>query len=386
MAADFVATYVTADGDLLIPAEVVAATDESELIKDVTAAIQSGAVRFPLRRYLGYSALELINTKPNTAQVRDYGGPYDALVPKWQNAYGGHYLFDPRTNERRPIVCFYGLHDYVTLNQVTDLFTEYARLHAVVRGQGAPIKTWCSTQAASIATCCVQYAKKANKTIDLPTFSVSVFRGGVRMCTNFKVSVAQAVYEYFDARVVFDGSSGWGDRALGALRASCVQQYYGCDPNVLLREGYDGIQDLAAKVGTKVSLVTSPVEDFAYDAPDSEWPKPDLIFSSPPFYDLEDYVPGCGSQSLTKYAGYDAWLTEWFLPQFVRQLAFLPVGGRLVYYLANVGGYDIISSLIETGSKTPGIVYDGAMPNLCGEPGSYRYPVFFFVFRRLFET
>lgn len=380
--------FVTEDGDLMVPAEVVASTSEVLLIREITKAIKAGLIRFPLRRYLGISALDLLAVQPNTAQVKDYGQSYGALIPDWIGDYGSHYLFDTRAHCIRPIVCLYNLHDYNTLNQITDLFTENARLHAVVRGQGAPIKTWCSTQAESIASCCVRYAKKNQKQIDLQIFSASVFLGGVRMCTNFKVSVAQAIYEYFDARVVFDGCSGWGDRALGALRASCVTEYYGCDPNVLLREGYDGIQELASTVGKKVTLVTSPVESFEYDD-GSKWPRPDFIFSSPPFYDLEDYVPGCGSQSLTKYAltgGFISWLNGWFLPQFVRQLRYLQVGGRLVYYLTNTGSNDIITPMIKTGETTPGIVYDGAIPNLCGEPGHYRYPVFFFVFRKISDT
>jgi len=132
----------------------------------------------------------------------------------------------------------------------------------------------------------------------------------VRTPTNFKPGVAKALYERYapPQSLVWDPCVGYGGRLLGALAAGV--RYVGTD----VEEGsISGAKELAEVLdfSSEVRLVQSPAEEFD---PQEEL---SLVFTSPPYFDLERYSEN-PDQSWMKYGtSLEAW-REGFLRPIVK--------------------------------------------------------------------
>lgn len=113
----------------------------------------------------------------------------------------------------------------------------------------------------------------------------SVLKALVMLCKTpsvFRPGVAKFICDrYANKGVVFDPCAGYGGRLFGALASGVI--YHGIDINP---DTVQGNRELARSLGleSKVILEHSSIEDFA---PPSE--VADLVFTSPPYYDLERY-------------------------------------------------------------------------------------------------
>jgi hypothetical protein len=106
-------------------------------------------------------------------------------------------------------------------------------------------------------------------------------------CTTFKPSLlvgfVKFLFEsYADHIRILDISSGWGDRLIGAL--ACAASYTGTDPNTDLQPGYATIIKFFNGDPAKFNVVPSKFQDA--DLPAKSF---DLVFSSPPYFKLEEY-------------------------------------------------------------------------------------------------
>jgi len=107
-------------------------------------------------------------------------------------------------------------------------------------------------------------------------------------CTTFKPSLlvgfVKFLFEsYADYSVrILDISSGWGDRLIGAL--ACADSYTGTDPNTDLQPGYAEIIKFFNGNPAKFKVVPTKFQDA--DLPAKSF---DLVFSSPPYFKLEEY-------------------------------------------------------------------------------------------------
>ena len=79
---------------------------------------------------------------------------------------------------------------------------------------------------------------------------------------------------------VFDPCMGWGGRMMGAWLEGC--RYIGCELSDLT---FNGLCNLSKFLGFSAELHHGSCLDF-------EWPDCDLVFTSPPFYDIEKYIGG----------------------------------------------------------------------------------------------
>ena len=104
-------------------------------------------------------------------------------------------------------------------------------------------------------------------------------------CTNFRISVCLEVLDIFKPSKWLDISAGWGDRLISALLSPHVQEYCGVDPNPCLHPGYQSIiKHLDPTHQKKCTLIQDGFETAKL--PDTKF---DLVFSSPPFFNLEVY-------------------------------------------------------------------------------------------------
>lgn len=122
---------------------------------------------------------------------------------------------------------------------------------------------------------------------------------------------------------VLDPTAGWGDRLIAAILFG-VGEYVGYDTNPALIPRYEQIcVVLDTKVKTRFLC-----EPFEYSAPDSNF---DLVFTSPPFFDVELYEGEHTSTNL--YKTRDEWDTGFYLPFLQKSTRSLKVGGYIMLYI-----------------------------------------------------
>lgn len=161
--------------------------------------------------------------------------------------------------------------------------------------------------------------------------SLKVF-SGAQSVSNFRPTIAKWVYQKFvpAGGVVLDPCMGYGGRLFGAY-ASSIGKYVATDPN---REAYDGNVSLYNTLksiddnGKQVILYNCPFEDFATEM------KFDLVFTSPPYYNVEKYSDQNGTQSYVRYPLYNEWVAGFLRPLIQKSFDLLKPGGYLVL---NVG-------------------------------------------------
>lgn len=157
----------------------------------------------------------------------------------------------------------------------------------------------------------------------------SAFRIGTYTATQFKPSVAKALYEKHHARKVLDTSCGWGDRLAGFYATHSTELYVGCDPNPEVYETYkDQCLEYENMLGCDTAVLQDNGDHFVclgtkkviiYNLPseDVDWSKHknifDFYFTSPPYYETERYAANNSStQSWSRYPTFDSWKHDFF--------------------------------------------------------------------------
>jgi hypothetical protein len=99
----------------------------------------------------------------------------------------------------------------------------------------------------------------------------------------FKIPNALMVYDMFDVKCVLDAFAGFGSRCLGAMLKGI--DYIGIDMNINLKDGYERmLHDFNGEHNSLVKLffqdcLTLDFSQFKYD----------MVFTSPPYYNIEQY-------------------------------------------------------------------------------------------------
>lgn len=131
--------------------------------------------------------------------------------------------------------------------------------------------------------------------------------GTVQYVSDFPMyAVDEIIQKYNKNNIVYDFSCGWGVRLLGALRNHV--KYCGTDPNYLLVERLIQMSnDYQAATGAEINI---DIRAHGSERFVTEWVgQIGLAFSSPPYYDEEDYV--IGDQSYNPTISYESWLNNY---------------------------------------------------------------------------
>lgn len=164
--------------------------------------------------------------------------------------------------------------------------------------------------------------------------------------TNFPVKVAKQILEKYNINNnYYDFSCGWGVRMLSAL--SLGINYYGSDPNIELVEQLNSLE----KEYKKVTRVDTGVKIFPQGSeifiPELEG-KIGLQFSSPPYFNLEDYK--VGEQSYRVGTSYSDWLKNFVEPTLQNLYRYAVTNGIIAINVKNFNGnnlYDDIFSMCQ---------------------------------------
>jgi len=144
-------------------------------------------------------------------------------------------------------------------------------------------------------------------------------------CTSHRVTVPFSLYHYFNAEKVLDYSAGWGDRAIAAMASGIA--YTGIDPNPELHSCYKRMLDLF-KPQQKVEFIQCCAEDHSTDE------VYDLMYTSPPYYNLERYTDH-PDQSIKKYSSYRDWKEKFYFKMLLNSIKHVKHDGFIAVNIIN---------------------------------------------------
>jgi hypothetical protein len=205
----------------------------------------------------------------------------------------------------------------------------------------------------------IRLYKKGQKVfpIGLKAFRVSFCQYAV----NFPPLTARYLYEKFishiskdqDKIIIYDPSSGWGGRLLGAMSIndSYSIHYVGTDPNtdhdtINGRRKYHEIADFFNENVRRRGVLFASEHSYEIFSHGSEVihedpkfqkykGKLDLVFTSPPYFNKEVYSNDA-AQSCHKFTSYDAWRDGFLRPTLTTAVEYLRSDRYLLWNIADI--------------------------------------------------
>ncbi len=140
----------------------------------------------------------------------------------------------------------------------------------------------------------------------------------------FRPAVAKYVYETYCPKggVVWDPCAGYGGRLMGAMAAGV--SYIGCD---IEPRTVDGNRELAEALGLAPRCQITRARAELFDPGEV-----DLVFTSPPYFNLEGYGPA-SIEASREYGTSEGWVGKFLMPVMKRAWDRLRPGGYLILNL-----------------------------------------------------
>ena len=173
-------------------------------------------------------------------------------------------------------------------------------------------------------------------------------RNGVKSVTDFKPVIARFVYDTYAPinGFVLDPCCGYSGRLIGALASKNNINYHGIDPDINTIQGnlscYNILKD-STKCNCRFYLGCA--EDIMPEI-NREY---DVIFTSPPYFDLEIYSDN-KNQSSSRYKAYSCWLEKFMYVIIAQSKRLLKENGKLIINVKNTVKYklaDDVKSYVE---------------------------------------
>jgi 16S rRNA G966 N2-methylase RsmD len=206
------------------------------------------------------------------------------------------------------------------LNRLTDYFTEKYRVKCQFANFLTPFDYWNNNKQKIINSVKNDSLENLNNYLSLSKYT--------KFCNNFRVSVCLAILLHFKPKKWLDISAGWGDRLISAIFYN-VDLYCAVDPNKDLHKGYKKIIKKLCKKKNRNKFIL--IEDGFETAtlPDTKF---DLVFSSPPFFDLEKYSK-YENDSLVKYNQEKSWTDNFLMPSIFKAIDHLEINGYMILHI-----------------------------------------------------
>jgi len=213
----------------------------------------------------------------------------------------------------------------LTGNRVVDAFTFTERLNTIGSKGISFYDFWKTRQSYSRKPYVKKYLEFADKQHAQKPEKVwyNLYRFYFTSINCFRPLVAMEYYCMFSPKCVLDMTAGWGGRLVGACALN-VPKYIGIDNNPALKEPYHKMVEFL-KPHTKTEIDIRIEDALQVDYSTLEY---DMVFTSPPYYDLEIY-----GTSMHKYDTKEKWDAEFYRPLFERTYQHLANGG---HYCLNI--------------------------------------------------
>lgn len=174
----------------------------------------------------------------------------------------------------------------------------------------------------------------------------TVIRLGGKGCAtkppNFPVKIVDYILNKYNVNNNwYDYSCGWGSRLLGALKHNI--NYWGTDPNYMLCERLEEMAKLyketIPKCKSRIEITSSGSEIYYKEKENTIG----LAFSSPPYYNLEDYK--IGEQSYKEGLSYEDWLNNYIEKTVNNIYSYLIPEGYFLININNFKEYNLVSDV-----------------------------------------
>lgn len=207
------------------------------------------------------------------------------------------------------------------MNRITDYFTDKCRVKCVFGKKYLSPYEYYKNNKGKI----VMNSLKNNE-FDIDLFESNMYHEKLmKFCNNFQSTIALTLYKIFDAKHVFDSSSGWGDRLIAAIALNI--KYTGVDPSKCLKPLYTKIINTLATNKNNYKINNMGIESM--NMIENTY---DLCFTSPPFFDLEVYENN-DNQSIVKYNTQESWEKSFLITLADQNIKGLIVNGHIVLYI-----------------------------------------------------
>tara|TARA_B100000035_G_scaffold309224_1_gene315101 strand:+ start:457 stop:1932 length:1476 start_codon:yes stop_codon:yes gene_type:complete len=342
--------------------------------------IRRGEIDFPYKKYsISESDVDkaIQNIKMFTSSEfsdREYSLPdvkfSDDLLKIWSNPLliddrYGHFVHDKM--------------EYDKMDYITDYFTEQQRMSSVRADQVptglSPLEIWKQGQpiVREILMKAIEKVLIGSDAVLTPKllreciYELGSKTDGIKESTQFKISLAMSVMKKFlpepKASNVLDISAGWGDRLIAAIGCD-VGHYVATDPNTSLQDGHRNIIERFASSESrgKFKIIYEPFETAVLPT-GIEY---DLVFTSPPFFNLEIYSNEA-TQSVAKYSDNLGWLVNFLFKSLEKAWSVLKVGGTMAIHITDTPSIRVCEPMILFCSwKLRGCEYRGVVGSLGG--------------------
>ncbi len=178
-------------------------------------------------------------------------------------------------------------------------------------------------------------------------------RNGTRGVVNFKPTIAKFIYDNYCPRdgKVLDPCSGYSGRLAGCIASNKNIFYHGIDPN---GKTAIGNMTMASFFSSQYNVLGERIYKyrFRFDMGIAEEvmlgieEEYDLVFTSPPYADVEVYSEGL-SQSCNKYPAYEKWLYKFLFVIVDESYRILKQSGKLVLNIKNTFKHKIADDLCK---------------------------------------
>lgn len=250
------------------------------------------------------------------------------------NKYNNHYF----------IIMENWLRHY-ELNKLSDVFTEPVRVKCKFKNNMSAFEFWNKNK--------LKIKNESKQTYgnqNIVSLQETIYKH-IHLCNNFKISVCLSILKFFNVKKWLDISAGWGDRLISAILYG-VEKYYSTDPNLDLHPYYNKI--INKLVGKNNSKFIINKEGFEMLTPAKEYY--DLVFSSPPFFDIEIYSKS-KDDSYINYNNEDDWINNFFIPSLIISSESLMFNGHLVLYMG--GSKKVMDVMHNTLTNKLKLKYEG---------------------------
>ena len=245
--------------------------------------------------------------------------------------------------------------NYDKYDNISDYFQEESRLSCKRRDQTqTPLEFWKTHQEEITQHALRVYGKTDNYSLRESCFQMHY------ECTSFRPSLMVGFIKMFKPQTVLDFSAGWGDRLIGA--AAMGVRYVGVDPNLSLQPGYAAMREFFHLPEDHYRVL--PYEFEKMDLSLLPFEKVDMVLTSPPFFDLEEYSDK--NQSYLN-RNFNQWVQDFLYVSVRKALSVLKSGGHLILYINDIqGSPPYVEALVRMVSSWD-TVYSGCLPQKEGD-------------------
>lgn len=244
-----------------------------------------------------------------------------------------------------------------TGNIISDYFFQNIRMKASMYPHQSPINVWKDVDKRRRLFRGMVTLNKGKYEYSEPQLRSSM-RLYFSVVPQFKVSVAKCIFDTFKPSIVLDFSAGWGDRLVGFYCSEYTHKYIGIDPNEDLKQPYTKMCNLLNSIihNKSVKMYYKPAEKTRIKC------LVDLIFTSPPYFNLEHYSNTIG-QSDISYDSLESWLENFLFKCLTIHLKCLKISGRLILQLSDYKfkgtKVKIIEPLKQYMLERPDFIFEG---------------------------